>query len=144
MTRFRKLLTIALTLPSHQQKYLLMGLLAQFSPHPQRNLPSKPKLLLLRLLRFLPRSILFKVLKPRVIKRKVKIEIKNLETNRRPHDQPIMTTTKGKGRLNILVCYVVVTIFQRSVPVKMKSPYFWSLIPHLQCLRIPFPLNNNW
>ena len=31
---------------------------------------------------------------------------------------------KGKGRLNILLCYAVVTISQRSVPVKMKSPSF--------------------
>ena len=62
------------------------------------NLPSKPKLppLLLRLLRFLLRSILFKVLKPWVIKRKVEIEIKNLETKRRLHDQPMVKMKKGK------------------------------------------------
>ena len=144
MTWFLKLLAPVLTLPSHQKKYLLMGLLVQSIPHLQRNLPRKPKLLLLRLLRFLPRSIIFKVCKPQEIKRKVKIEIKNLETNRRLHDQPIMTTAKGKGRINILVCYAVVTIFQRSVPVKTKSPSFWILIPHPQYLWIPFPLNNNW
>ena len=57
-------------------------------------------------------------------KKKVKIEIKNLETNRRPHNQPIMTTTQGKGRINTLVCYLVVTTSQRSVPVGMKYPSF--------------------
>ena len=100
--------------------------------------------LLLRLQRFPLRSILFKVLKPRVIKRKVKIEIKNLETSRRPHNQPIMTTTRGKGSLNTLVCYVVVTTSPRSVLAGMKSPIFLSLIPHLQYLRILSPLNNSW
>ena len=66
MTWFLKLLAQAPTLQIHQQKYILMGLLVQSSPHPQQNLPSKTKLppLILRLLRFSPRSILFRVLKP--------------------------------------------------------------------------------
>ena len=51
MTWFLKILAPAPILPSHYQKYLLMGLLVQSSPHMQRNLPSNPKLppLLLRL-----------------------------------------------------------------------------------------------
>ena len=57
-------------------------------------------------------------------KKKGQNQNKNLETSRRPHNQPIMITTQGKGRLNTLVCYVVVTTSPRSVPVGMKSPSF--------------------
>ena len=127
MTWSLKLLAQALILPSHQQKPLLMGLLVQSSPRQQRNLPTNPRLppLLLRLLRFSSRSILFKVLKAwAIIKRRVKIKIKNPETNRRIQDQPIMITIKGREKQNIHFCYAEVTISQKRVPSGRNLPIF--------------------
>ena len=147
MNWFLKLLAQAPILQSHQQKSLSMGLFVQSSPRQQQNMPNNPRLppLLLRLPRFPPRLILFRVFKPlAIIKRKVKVKTKNLETNRRIQNQPPMITIKGKEKQNIHVCYAEVTISQNSVPVGTESPNFWKQIQHPLFSWILFPLNNNW
>ena len=124
MTWFLKLLAQALTLQSHQQKSLLMGLLVQSSPCQQQKLPSNPRLPppLLQLPRFPPRSILFGVFKPlEIIKRKVKVKIKNLETKRRIQNQPPMIMIKGKEKKNIHVYYV------EGRSHEVGSTFWWHL-----------------
>ena len=70
-------------------------------------------------------NALFKVIKPWIIiKRRVKVRIKNLETNRRIQDQPTMITIKGREKQNIHVCYAEATISQKSVPIGTKSPNY--------------------
>ena len=55
-----------------------------------------------------------------IIKRKVKVRIKKLETNRRIQNQPTMIMINGREKKIIHVCYAVI-ISQKSVIIVTKS-----------------------